>query len=194
MGRTVVVTGWSEAVDEVAQAFEKAGYGVVKAPNHTRLLEVVATMEPESVDCYVQLPGKIAARGDGVVERVRNFLTDGLIRRFDAAAAIAPTLRSDGCVLLVAGNHPDESGAPDNQRARLSLLQVLAHSLLIERGGTGMTVTIADHQRSPDELVELARSPGDRPVRLIAELKEIDPELDYDDWRNEVMALTATDT
>jgi hypothetical protein len=194
MGRSALITGWSERVEEVASALEQAGYNAIRAPEHELLPEQTKAIAPGSVDCYVQLPGRISARGETVVERVRNFLTDGLIRRFDAVAVISPTLRSDACVLLVSGNHPDEPGAPDNQRARLALLQVLAHSLLIERGGTGMTVTIIGERRSPAELVELVHSPSDRPVRLIAELKEIDPELDYDDWRNEVMAFTADDT
>jgi hypothetical protein len=191
---TALITGWAERVGEVAAAFEDAGFTVMPVTDHEKVAEVCASLPPGSVDCYVQLPGRIATRGDTVVERVRNFLTDGLIRRFEAAAAIAPTLASDACVLLVSGNHPAESGAPDDQRARLSLLRVLAHSLLVERGGTRMRVTIVDHRRSAADLVTLAQSPGDRPIRLMAELKEIDPDLDYDDWRNEVMALTATDT
>ena len=191
---TALITGWADRVGEVAAAFERAGYTVTQVTEHERLADVCASLPPESLDCYVQLPGQIVARGDTVVERVRNFLTDGLMRRFDAVATVLPKLRSDAAVLLVSGNQPDQSGAPDNWRARLSLLQVLAHSLLLERGGRGMSVTIVDCHRSSAELLELAQSPGDRPVRLITELKEIDPDLDYDDWRNEVMALTATNT
>ncbi|MGH8929290.1 MAG: hypothetical protein ACRDZO_01295 [Egibacteraceae bacterium] len=188
------MTGAAERVDEVAKVFEQVGYHVTRATNHERLSEICASLGPKSIDCYVQLPGRIEARGDTVVARVRNFLSDGLIRRFDAVAEILPALRPGGSVLLVAGNHPADSTGPDDQRARLSLLSVLAHALVTERGGTGVTVTILDHQRTPQELAEIAQSPGDRPVRLIARLAEIEPELDYDDWRNEVLALTTTDT
>lgn len=191
---TAVITGWAERVGEAAAAFQHAGYTVIQMTEHDQVAAVCASLATGSVDCYVQLPGRITAKGETVVERVRNFLIDGLISRFDAVAAILPTLRPGACVLLVSGNHPTESGAPDNQRARLSLLHVLAHSLLIDRGGTGMKVTIVDHQRSTDDLVALAESPGDRPIRLIAELNEIDPTLDYANWRNEVLALTSTNT
>ena len=136
------MTGAADRVDEVAKVFEQVGYHVTRATNHERLSEICANLTRASIDCYVQLPGRIEARGDSVVARVRNFLSDGLIRRFDAAATVLPALRPDGSVLPVAGNHPADSTGPDDQRARLSLLSVLAHALVTERGGTGLTVTI----------------------------------------------------
>jgi hypothetical protein len=50
----------------------------------------VAGLAPGSLDCYVLLPVQVAPRGNAVIDRVRNFLEDGLLAWFTAASTIFP--------------------------------------------------------------------------------------------------------
>lgn len=192
MERTALVTGASERVAEVGGALRQAAFTVVGVDDAAKVAEVCAGLEPGSVDCYVQLPTDLPLRGGSVVDRVRNFLTDGLLARFDHASAALPALRPDGTVLLVAGNHPPASGAPDNHAARLALLEVLAGALLSQYGGQGMHAVVAGHRETTADLVALAEDPGRDQLQVVATALEDVPAWDFADWRNELMTLNRT--
>lgn len=192
MGKRAVVSG--SGPEPVAEALQARGFEVVVAADARALAALAAESEAPDVDVYVQLPGTIAARGDNAIERVRNFLSDGLIARFDGADAVLPALKDDAVVVLVGGNHPGAGGAPDNPEARLSLMKVLGHTLLLERAGRGLAVKVLDAQRDAARIAALAAEPASRPLQIISDVSQISPDLDYSDWRNELMSMTATQT
>lgn len=187
---SAVVSGTDVAA--VVGALEGRGFAVRVAADAERLRELALELGPGSQDCYVQLPVEIPARGSTAVELVRNFLTDGLMARFDDAAAILPALRDGASVLLVGGNHPGSTSAPDNPEARRALMKVLAHALLLERAGN-LSVTVVDSPQGPAELAALAAGEQAVPLRVVGEdLADMAPEFDYSDWRNAIMSLTST--
>ncbi len=71
MGPTVVVTGAAEQVAAVAAALTESGAAVIAVDDLGGLDAAVAGITAGSLDCYVQLPVHVAARGEAVVERVR---------------------------------------------------------------------------------------------------------------------------
>ena len=120
----------------------------------------VAGLAPGSLDCYVQLPVQVAPRGNAVIDRVRNFLEDGLLARFTAASTILPALSDDGRVILVGGNTPGEASAPDDQSARLALLDVLAHAIQADRSTTRIRIRRLPNTESAEQIA--ASGPGRR--------------------------------
>lgn len=189
MGSTVVVTGAAEPVAAVAAALRDAGAKVTAVDDLGKLDAAVAGMAPGSLDCYVQLPVHVAARGDAVIERVRNFLEDGLLARFTAASAILPAMSDGGRVVLVGGNTPVEASAPDDQSARLALLDVLAHAIQADSSATRVGVRVLPHDEPAEHIADVAL--GGQPTRdqALAELRAREPEMSFDDWRIEVMGL-----
>jgi hypothetical protein len=140
VGSTVVVTGAAEHVAAVSAALREAGAEVIAVDDLASLDAAIAGIAPGSLHCYVQLPVHVAARGRAVVERVRNFLEDGLLARFTAAATMLPALSEGGRVVLVGGNTPVEASAPDDQSARLALLDVLAHAIQADGATTRIRI------------------------------------------------------
>jgi hypothetical protein len=166
-----------------------AGAKVIAVDDLGELDAAVAGIAPGSLDCYVQLPLNVAARGDVVIERVRNFLEDGLLARFTAASTILPAMSEGGRVVLVGGNTPVEASAPDDQKARLALLDVLAHAIQADSSATRVVVRVLPHGESTEAIAAVAL--GGKPTReqALAELKAREPEMSFDDWRVEVMGL-----
>jgi hypothetical protein len=189
VGSTALVTGAAERVALVSSAFRDAGADVTAVDDLEKLEAVVAGIAPGSVDCYVQLPVHVAPRGDAVIERVRNFLEDGLLARFAAASMILPAVSDAGRVVLVGGNTPVEAAAPDNQSARLALLDVLAHAIQAERPATKIRVRVLPHDDAAAHIAAVAL--GGEPTReqALAELRAREPEMSFADWRIEVMGL-----
>lgn len=180
--------------DGTAQALKDRGFDVHEAADLPALQGQVAALPPGGVSLYVQLPTQITARGANAVEVIRNFLLDGLLARFDAASAVLPALAEPATVVLVSGNHPGAgagASAPDNPVARLALMKVLGHSLLLERGD-GLAVKVVDHQRSPERVAAVAVEPETKPLQVVTDLAAATPELDYAAWRDAMMNLTST--
>jgi len=185
----VLVTGAVERVAAVSEALRAAGAEVTAADDLAELGPVVAALEPESLDCYVQLPVHVAARGDAVIERVRNFLEDGLLARFGAASVILPALSDGGRVVLVGGNTPVEASAPDDQSARLALLDVLAHAIQADKLATRFGVRVLPHDESAEHIADVALGGELTREQALASLRAREPEMSFDDWRIEVMGL-----
>jgi hypothetical protein len=186
---TVVVTGTPEQVAGVSAALRDAGAEVIAVDQLAQLAAAVASTAPRSVDCYVQLPVHVAGRGESVVERVRNFLEDGLLARFTAASTMLPALSEGGRVVLVGGNTPVEATAPDDQSARLALLDVLAHALQADKSASRIGVRVLPHDDSTENIAAVAL--GGEPTReqALAEMRAREPKMSFDDWRIEVMGL-----
>jgi len=189
VGSTVVVTGAAAQVAAVSTALREAGAEVIAVDDLRQLDAAVAGISPGSLDCYVQLPVHVAARGHAVIDRVRNFLEDGLLARFSAASTILPAMSEGGRVVLVGGHTPVEASAPDDQSARLALLDVLAHAIQADSSATRIGVRVLPHDEPAEHIADIAL--GGRPTRdqALAELRAREPEMSFDDWRVEVMGL-----
>jgi hypothetical protein len=188
---TIVVTGAAERVAAVSAALRDAGAKVTAVDDLSKLDEAVAGVAPGTLDCYVQLPVNVAPRGDAVIERVRNFLEDGLLARFAAASTMLPAVSDKGRVVLVGGNTPVEASAPDDQSARLALLDVLAHAIQADRSATriGVGVRVLPHDDSAEHIAAVALGAEPTREQALAELRARGPEMSFVDWRIEVMGL-----
>ncbi len=189
MVSTVVVTGAAEAVAAVSAALRETGAEVTAVDDLTKLDSAIAGLEPGSLDCYVQLPVHVAARGGAVIERVRNFLEDGLLARFTASSTILPAMSDGGVVVLVGGHTPVEASAPDDQSARLALLDVLAHAIQADKPGTRIGVRVLPHDESAQHIAAVALGAEPTREQALAELRAREPEMSFADWRIEVMGL-----
>lgn len=188
MSRKVVVSGSEDRVEAVAGVLVAEGYEVHPCTRVDGLANLAVQLGPGSLHGYVQLAVRIPASGSTVVERLHGFLTDGLLARFEAVAAVFPALASDGVVLLVGGNHPDELHGPDDQPARLALLQVLAHGLRAD-AGEGVRVRVVHHERSPEEIVDIFLRRAPNRMKKIDEFAAQTDDMPYDDWRLALMGL-----
>ena len=189
MGATVVVTGAAGQVAAVSAALTSAGAEVIAVDDLGALGAAVAGVAPGSLDCYVQLPVHVAARGNAVIDRVRNFLEDGLLARFTAVSTILPALSDDGRVVLVGGNTPGEASAPDDRSARLALLDVLAHAIQADKATTRIRIRRLPNTESAEHIASVAL--GGEPTReeALADLRAREPKMSFDDLRIEVMGL-----
>jgi len=186
---TVVVTGAAERVASVSEALREAGAEVIAVDDLARLDSTLAGIAPGSLDGYVQLPVHAAARGTSVVERVRNFLEDGLLTRFVVASTILPALSDKARVVLVGGNTLVEASAPDDQSARVALLGVLAHAIKADKSTTGVEVKVLSHEELDEDVAAVTLGAEPTREQNLADLLEREPKMSFDDWRIEVMGL-----
>jgi hypothetical protein len=189
VGSTVVVTGAAEPVAAVSEALRHAGAEVIAVDDLGKLDAALAGIAPGSLGGYVQLPVHVTARGDTVVERVRNFLQDGLLARFAAASTILPALSGEGRVVLVGGNTLVEASAPDDQSARLALLGVLADAIQADKSSTGIDVRVLPHDELAEHIAGVALGGEPAHEQTLAEMLNREPPMSFDDWRIEVMGL-----
>jgi hypothetical protein len=188
MGDRALVTGSPARVEDVAAALEEAGYSVVRAPEPDGVAKACAGIEPNSLACYVQLPKDTKVDAPSLIGRVRQFLAEGLLARFEQAETVAPCLAKDGCVLLVAGNLPG-AATPDDRHARIDLLRVLARAVLAECEGSEVRAIVVASERSPAEIADIALRRGDRAGKRAAEVAALG-DMNYADWQREYLTLT----
>ena len=189
MVSTVVVTGASEPVAAVSEALRNAGAEAIAVDDLGKLEVALAGIPAGSLDGYIQLPVHVAARGSTVVERVRNFLEDGLLARFAASSTLLPAMSDQGRVVLVGGNTLVEASAPDDQSARLALLGVLAHAIQADKSATGIDVRVLPTDQLADHIAAVALGAEPTHEQSLAELLNREPPMSFDDWRIEVMGL-----
>jgi hypothetical protein len=189
MGDTALVTGSATRVDEVAAALEQAGFSVRRMPEPGDLSGVCADLQAGTLACYVQLPKETKVDGPSLIGRVRQFLAEGLLARFESASMVAPLLAEDGCVVLVAGNLPGAS-TPDDRHARIDLLRVLARAILAECEGSDVRAVVVGNDRSPAEIADIVLRRGDESGKKAAEVAALPGELNYADWQREFLSLT----
>jgi hypothetical protein len=189
MDETALVTGSPVRVDDVAEALEGAGFSVLRVPDAGDLAAACADIKPGSLACYVQLPKETKVDAPSLIGRVRQFLEEGLLARFESAATVLPCLAEDGCVILVAGNLPGAS-TPDDRHARIDLLRVLARAILAECEGNDTRAVVVGNDRSAAEIAELAARRGDESGKKAAEVAALPGDLNYADWQREFLSLT----
>ena len=188
MGDTALVTGSPVRVDDVAAALEEAGLSVIRVPDPDDLGAACAGIDPGTLACYVQLPKETKVDAPSLIGRVRQFLAEGLLARFEAASTVVPLMSNDGCVVLVAGNLPGAS-TPDDRHARIDLLRVLARAVLAECDGNDVRAVVVGNDRSPAEIADLVLRRGDEASRKAAEVAAIG-DMNYADWQREFLSLT----
>lgn len=189
MGDTALVTGSALRVDDVAGALEEAGFSVVRVPEPGDVAEACAGIPPGTLACYVQLPKETKVDAPSLIGRVRQFLAEGLLARFESASTAVPCLAKDGCVILVAGNLPGAS-TPDDRHARIDLLRVLARAVLAECDGTDVRAVVVGNDRSPADIADIVLRRGDQAGKKAAEVAALPGELNYADWQREFLSLT----
>ena len=188
MGDMALVTGSATRVEEVSTALEEAGYNVVRVPEPNDVTEACSAIEPGSLACYVQLPKDTKVDAPSLIVRVRQFLAEGLLSRFEQAATVVPCVAKDGCVILVAGNLPG-AATPDDRHARIDLLRVLARAVLAECDGSDVRAVVVGNDRSPRDIADIARRKGDESGKKAAEVAAIG-DMNYADWQREFLSLT----
>jgi hypothetical protein len=188
MGDTALVTGSPARVDDVAGAMEQAGLTVIRVPEPDDLAKACAGIEPESLACYVQLPKETMVDAPSLIGRVRQFLAEGLLARFEAASTVVPLLAKDGCVVLVAGNLPGAS-TPDDRHARVDLLRVLARAVLAECEESEVRAVVVANDRSASDIADIVLRRGDQSTKKAAEVAAIG-DMNYADWQREFLSLT----
>ena len=134
----------------------------------------------------MQLPKETKVEGPSLIGRVRQFLAEGLLARFEAAATVVPVLAKDGCVVFVAGNLPGAS-TPDDRHARIDLLRVLARAVLAECEDGDVRAVVIGNDRSPADIADIARRRGDETAKKkAAEVAALPGDLNYADWQRRV--------
>jgi hypothetical protein len=188
MGDKALVTGSPARVDDVAAALEQAGFSVIRVPEPEDLDAACAGIDPGTLGCYVQLPKETKVDAPSLIGRVRQFLAEGLLARFEAASTIVPLMSQDGCVVLVAGNLPG-AATPDDRHARIDLLRVLARAVLAECQGNDVRAVVVGNERSSADIADLVLRKGDEASRKAAEVAAIG-DMNYADWQREFLSLT----
>ena len=192
MARTALVTGSATRVRDVAAALEKAGLAVISVVDGESVSDACTAISPASLTCYVQLPRETTVQGPSLIDRVRQFLAEGLLTRFETAALIFPLLGHEACVVLVAGNVPG-AATPDDRHARIDLLRVLGRAIMAESAGADVRAVVVGYERSADEIAEIAVHRGDDRGWRQARVEALPSDLNYADWQREVLSMTMTE-
>jgi hypothetical protein len=191
MGRTALVSGSTERVAEVSAALQSVGFTVTQAGGlPDEIKAACAALAPASLDCYVQLPRQTPVSGPTLVERIHEFLSEGLLKRFETAGMVLPLLAPDACVVLVAGNIPG-GATPDDRHARIDLLRVLARAILADCEKGDVRAVVVGTRRSAEEIADIALYRGDERRRRQAQVAALSPEMPYEDWQREFLTLSA---
>jgi hypothetical protein len=181
---TVLVTGGGDRLDEVSSALKAAGADLTVVDSPDRLGEAV---EGKTFDAYVQLPVAMTPGEGSVVAKVEQFLTQGMLSRFRAAATVLPALASNAIVMLVGGQTNVDVDAPDDADARAAMLRVLAHALRAERAPERLTVKVADRAWTGEQIA--AKVTGDQGETRTPNDDEAGIGRAYAEWRTEVVGL-----
>jgi hypothetical protein len=190
MERSAVVTGSPARVGDVSIALKEVGYDVTEVGCGERLDEVAGGLGSGSVHTYVQLPWDVDTSALSATGQVHEFLTGGLMARFQMADEMLPLLRPGASVVLVAGHRPVGVHTPDDSHARKSLLRVLARAIEADTADAGVRTVVVGDRCSPAEIAEVALHRGPDLRRRLSEYAAHGEELSFADWRQEILALS----
>jgi hypothetical protein len=169
-----LVSGKAELATDVAAALRAEGAEAVEVSDVTALPEVCAGAGARAFDGYVQLPATFTVEGDSAVERVRHYISGGVLARFTAVAAVLPSLVPNARITFVTGALPPEVSTEDEATARRALV---------------LRVDVLNPSTSAKEiaLTALGRNPK------WEELADADTGQSYTDWRDEVLGLISAE-
>jgi hypothetical protein len=187
---SVLVSGAEQQVRPLAEALRARHVDVTAVVDLADLPSVCAHAGPSAFDAYVQLSSTFEMRGETVVDRVHRFYADGVLARFPALSAALPTLVPDASLTFVLGHLPAEVASRDDRDARLSLTKVLSHAARADAPGSTLAIRVLQSDATLEELVAAALGEVSSSRQLVEGLAD----LDYADWRVEVLGLAALDT
>ena len=186
---SVLVSGAAPPVARFAEALRASGADVTTVSDLGEMTAVCQAAGAEAFDAYVQLPSTFEMQGDTAIERVHHFYANGVLARYPALAAAVPVLAPTATVVFVLADLPAEVASQEDRDARESLTKVLAHAARADATYATIAVHILGPEASTDEVVDAAL--GRRSVS--PDLDRLS-ELDYADWRVEVLGLAALET
>ncbi len=194
MTTTALISGARPLSDAVGAALRQAGVDVLLSEDAGGISAVLGGVEAGGLDVYVQLPVTLSSEGSTVVARVRQFLREGMLARFEAVEAVLPALARDARVVIVAGTTALDGGElPDDRRARFALLEVLAHALRADRSGEQVRVHTLSSGRGADEIAAVALGQSAPASPALADIASRESEMSYEDWRTEVLGLATVE-
>ena len=184
------ISGAEEQARQLEAELRSRGADVTVVTALADMPRVCAEAGPAAFDSYVQLASTFQMRGATVIERVHHFYAGGVLARFPALAAALPTLADTARITFVLGHLPEEVASSDDREARRSLTKVLAHAARADAASATVSVRVLDASAAREEIVAAAL--GEEPTSR--ELLERLSELDYADWRVEVLGRASMQT
>jgi hypothetical protein len=184
-----LVSGKAELAADVAAALRAEGAEAVEVSEVTTLPEVCAAAGPRAFDGYVQLPAKFTVEGNSAVERVRHYISGGVLARFTAVAAVLPSLVPNARITFVTGALPPEVSTEDEATARRALVRVLGQAARAD-APDGLRVDVLSPTSSPKEIALTALGRNSKWEALAA----AGPDESYTDWRAEVLGLISAES
>jgi hypothetical protein len=187
---TVLVSGAEKQVADVAAELRGRGAEVTEVIDLLDLPKVCAEAGPGTFDSYVQLGSTYEMRGDTVVERVRAFYANGVLARFPALGAASTALTDSARILFVLGVLPAEVASDDDQDARHSLTKVLSHAVRADVPHAAYAMQVIPAETSAADIADAALGAGSKHKQLLDRLSD----LDYADWRVEILGMVNVET
>jgi len=187
---SVLISGAEQQAAGVAEAFEARGAHVTTVVRLEDMPRVCEEAGLSSFDAYVQLSSTFETQGSTVVDRVHDFYARGVLARFPALGAALPALTPTASVTFVLGHLPAEVASRDDRDARLSLTKVLVHAARADAPQARHSFRVLQSDATSDAIVAAAL--GESTSRQ--ELEERLSDLDYADWRVEVLGLAFLET
>jgi hypothetical protein len=164
---TALVTGSPERVSDIAVALKSHGFDVLAAGSGTPAGGT--DLEPDTVDCYVELPGGTGFPDNHTLSRAR---------------AVVAGLAPKATIVLVADGRSEGSPSPDLQALR-TLVGLLAKAIVRDNGP--VRAIVVDEDWIPVD------AQADRPAERAPwrSYLDVEPGLGHADWREEMIALSS---
>ncbi len=194
MTMKVLVSGNARRVPPVAQAVRDLGAEATEVVDLSSIGSACADVagkdgESDGFDSYIQMGQDFTLRGETAVQRVHGFYADGVLARYSALDAVLPWLRKDARITFVMGHLPPEVSSTEDWDARHALTLVLTRAAQADQSPGRLDTEILDSGTDPAEIAQVAL--GRRPATVV---RIPDDDLDYADWRVEVLGLAMFET
>lgn len=182
-----LVNGSGPSIAGLTAAFAGAGFDPWSVPERTDVAEACRALAGRRLGCYVQLPVAVAGAATASVGELRSLLTDGLLARLEALAAIGPALSAGSVVVIVTG---DRAGRFfDHDLGLTETLERAAPAIFADHGNGQVETAVIGPDRSPVELSALAVRMHQHAVPDRRSWAAFAPELDFSEWRSELIGL-----
>jgi len=173
---TALLTGSKHRTARLDGALRARVDDVVVAGCRDDVAALAARLPPRSIGAYVQL---LMAADAGPA------WAPPVTERIEAVALVAPLLAPTAAVVLVA----DDPADPAQDQRVADGLCLLAEAALAQADQAGVTVSLL--QEATPEAITRALGAEAVPGG-IAPLADLEPDLDYADWRTDIFNLTST--
>jgi|SRR5581483_5109971 len=174
---TALLTGSKHRTAQLDGALRARADDVVVADSPAGLAGLVSRLPQRSVGAWVQLLMD--------TETGAGAWAPPLTERIESVALVAPLLAPEAAVVLVA----DDPADPAHDERVAEGLCRLAEAALARADHAGVTVSLLQ-DASPEAISRVLRT--GTPAGGLSPLAELEPELDYADWRNDILNLTST--